>query len=349
MSSYVQTVLGPVAPDRLGVTMMHEHLLADATVLYEEPATASDKFMSRQPITIEMVNWLRYHYTNHWDNLQQGDVDIAIDEAMMFKQEGGGAIVDCSVTGMSPDPVGLARISMATGLHVVAATGFYIQPSHPATVSTMSEEELAAQMVEEITRGIKGTSVKAGIIGEIGCSWPLHPDERKVVAASAIASRQTGVAISIHPGRDEAAPMEIMDILKSAGVGVDRIIMGHLERTIFDRAKLKELAETGCYLEYDLFGQDISYYPIAPHIVRPSDVQRIETIEWLISEGHVDQIVVAHDAGAKANLTRWGGHGYGHILRVVAPWMRRRGMEERHIEAILVHNPQRALGITAGQ
>ena len=95
MSSYVQTVLGPVTPDQLGVTMMHEHLLADATVLYEEPATASDKFMSRQPITIETVNWLRYHYTNHRDNLQQGDIDIAIDEAMMFKREGGGAMVDC--------------------------------------------------------------------------------------------------------------------------------------------------------------------------------------------------------------------------------------------------------------
>ena len=349
MSSYVQTVLGPVVPDQIGVTMMHEHLLADATVLYEEPTTASDKFMSRQPITIETVNWLRYHYTNHMDNLRQGDVNVAIDETMMFKREGGGAMVDCTVTGMSPDPEGLAKISMATGIHIVAATGFYIQPSHPNEVSTMSEEELAALMVREITQGMNGTSVKAGIIGEIGCSWPLHPDELKVVGASARASRQTGAAISIHPGRDEAAPMEIMDVLKRAGVGVDRIIMGHLERTIFDRARLKELAETGCYLEYDLFGQNISYYPIAPHIARPSDAQRIETIEWLISEGHIDQIVVAHDAGAKANLTRWGGHGYGHILRVVAPWMRRRGMEEWQIEAILVHNPQRALSITAGQ
>ena len=349
MSSYVQTVLGPVVPDQIGVTMMHEHLLADATVLYEEPAAASDKFMSRQPITIETVNWLRYHYTNHMDNLRQGDVNVAIDETMMFKREGGGAMVDCTVTGMSPDPEGLAKISMATGIHIVAATGFYIQPSHPNEVSTMSEEELAALMVREITQGMNGTSVKAGIIGEIGCSWPLHPDELKVVGASARASRQTGAAISIHPGRDEAAPMEIMDVLKRAGVGVDRIIMGHLERTIFDRARLKELAETGCYLEYDLFGQNISYYPIAPHIARPSDAQRIETIEWLISEGHIDQIVVAHDAGAKANLTRWGGHGYGHILRVVAPWMRRRGMEEWQIEAILVHNPQRALSITAGQ
>ena len=349
MSSYVQTVLGPVSPDQLGVTMMHEHLLADATVLYEEPAAASDKFMSRQPITIETVNWLRYHYTNHMDNLQQGDVGVAIDEAMMFKGEGGGAIVDCSVTGMSPDPEGLARISMATGLHVVAATGFYIQPSHPATVSGMLEEDLAALMVKAITQGISGTPVKAGIIGEIGCSWPLHPDERKVVAASARASRQTGVAISIHPGRDEAAPMEIMDVLKGAGASVDRIIIGHLERTIFDRVRLKELAETGCYLEYDLFGQDLSYYPIAPHIARPSDAQRIETIEWLISEGHIDQIVIAHDAGAKANLTKWGGHGYGHILRVVVPWMRRRGIEEWQVEAILANNPQRALSITAGQ
>jgi len=51
--------------------------------------------------------------------------------------------------------------------------------------------------------------VQAGIIGEIGCSWPLHKDERKVLLAAALASKETGAAICVHPGRDETAPAKV--------------------------------------------------------------------------------------------------------------------------------------------
>ena len=70
-SSYIQTVLGPISPAEAGVTMPHEHLLSEVTCLYVEPTTASDRFMSRQPITIDNLWWLRYHYNNHLDNLRQ--------------------------------------------------------------------------------------------------------------------------------------------------------------------------------------------------------------------------------------------------------------------------------------
>ena len=82
-----------------------------------------------------------------------------------------------------------------------------------------------------------------------------------------------------------------------------------------------------------------------PHIARISDAQRIEFIEWLIYEGHINQIVLGQDAGAKVNLTKWGGHGYGHILRIVTPWMRQRGVTEQNIKAMLVDNPKRALSV----
>ena len=102
MTSQVQTVLGPINSSELGVTMMHEHLLADAAALYQAPTAPEDRRMANELITIETVNWLRYHFANHLDNLKQDDAEIAIDEAMMFKLEGGNTIVDCTVTGMSP-------------------------------------------------------------------------------------------------------------------------------------------------------------------------------------------------------------------------------------------------------
>ena len=344
-SGYIQTVLGAIDPDEMGVTMPHEHLLVDVSPLYVEPTTSSDKFMSRQPITIENLWWMRYHYNNHLDNLRLDDEQVAIEEALLYKREGGRTIVDATTIGEAPDPLGLARISRVTGLHVVAATGYYVASSHPPEVADMSEDDIAAKMIDHITRGIDDTGVRAGIMGELGCSWPLHADERKVLVAAGMTQRETGVAISIHPGRDEAAPMEIIDILTEAGAAPEKIIMGHIERTVFNLDTLKEIADTGSLIEWDLFGQDLSYYSMAPHIARPTDAQRLDQIAWLIGQGHADKVLVSHDIGGKTHLVKYGGHGYGHIMRVVVPWMRRRGFKEEDIEAMLVDNPKRALTI----
>ena len=139
--------------------------------------------------------------------------------------------------------------------------------------------------------------------------------------------------------------MDIIEVLTGAGADAGKIILGHIERTVFQRSILKKVAETGCFIEYDLFGQDLSYYSLAPHIARPSDAQRIEQIEWLIAEGYGNQVVVSHDVGGKTHLTKYGGHGYAHIMNIIVPWMRRRGFKEQHIQAMLVDNPKRALTI----
>ena len=93
-----------------------------------------------------------------------------------------------------------------------------------------------------------------------------------------------------------------MGILLEAGADPKRVIVGHLDRTIFDKKLLKNLAETGCFLEYDVFGQETSLYPAAPHIDMPNDAQRLNMLAWLISEGHGGQLLVSHDI---ARRTGW--------------------------------------------
>jgi phosphotriesterase-related protein len=41
-------------------------------------------------------------------------------------------------------------------------------------------EEMAAHMKTEIVEGCEGTGIKCGVIGEIGCSWPLEGTIKKV-------------------------------------------------------------------------------------------------------------------------------------------------------------------------
>lgn len=63
-----------------------------------------------------------------------------------------------------------------------------------------------------------------------------------------------------------------------------------------------ELASTGCYCEYDLFGMEASHYQLDSAVDMPSDAQRIERIKWLVDEGYQDQITIAHDVHTKHRL-----------------------------------------------
>ena len=147
----------------------------------------------------------------------------------------------------------------------------------------------------------------------------------------------------IHPGRDEAAPMEIIDVLNDAGADLTRTIISHLDRTVFLKETLTQIAAAGCYLEWDLFGNESSYYPPNPGIDMPSDAKRIDDIAWISSQGYGHKVVVAHDICAKHRLMKYGGHGYHYILGHVAPRMRARGLSSEAIDKILVDNPRDAL------
>ena len=342
LKGQAQTVLGVVQPEELGPTMTHEHLLIDFMCMFTPPIEASERFKAFEPVTLKNLGWVRYNPFSNKDNLEVLDEDTAISEALLYKKAGGRTIVDATTIGIGRDPLALARIARATGLNIVMGAGYYVDAVHPEEMDELTDADIANQMVEEITVGVGDTGVKAGIIGELGCSWPLTENERKVLRAGAQAQRRTGVSILIHPGRNNQAPFEILDVLAEAGADLGRVIMGHLDRTIFDVGELRELAQRGCYLEYDLFGWEISHYPLSK-MDMPSDARRIRLIKTLVDEGHASQIVVGQDVFAKHRLVRYGGHGYAHILQNIVPRMREKGIGEEDIQSILVANPARVL------
>jgi len=158
---------------------------------------------------------------------------------------------------LSRDPLALTRISRATGLNIVMGAGYYVAAAHPADMDTRSEDSI----VREVTVGVGDTGVRAGLIGEIGNTWPWTENEKKVVRAAVEAQRQTGAPLMIHPGRDQAAPTQIVELIGKQGGNLKATVMCHIERTISDERHLVDLAATGAWLEYDLFGLENSYYP----------------------------------------------------------------------------------------
>jgi phosphotriesterase-related protein len=195
-------------------------------------------------------------------------------------------------------------------------TGYYMAKTHPPEMEDWTEQQIATEFVNEIMIGAEGTGVRVGIIGEIGCSWPMAKNELKVLRAGAMAQQETGAPLMIHPGPDENAPLEIIEILRNAGADLSRTIICHMPRTLFDLTNRLKLAEAGCYLEWDLFGED-SYYHAGFGFSRilPNEPQQIDHIGELIARGYEKQILISHDICLKMRLTRYGGNGYGYILR----------------------------------
>ena len=338
----VQTVLGLVPPSELGATTTHEHLFIDFSFMYRPAQDTPSQELADAPIALENLGWIRRNYYSNRSNLQLMDLDTIIREVRKFSEVGGGAIVDATSMGIGRKPDALAQISRESSVHIIMGAGFYVAAVHPKDMDERTVEGLAREITGDIFEGVEGSGVKAGIIGEIGCTWPLAPNERKSLSAGAMAQRETGAAILIHPGRHPDAPLEILEVLANSGADLSRVIMGHLDRTVFEFDLLLSIAASGCYLEWDLFGNEGSYYPLA-EIDMPSDAQRLDFIRLIADAGYSDKIVIGQDICTKHRLVRYGGHGYGHILENIVPRMRRKGFSEDVIGAITVGNPARIL------
>ena len=338
----IHTVLGPIAPEQLGPTTTHEHLLIDFSCMWHPPAEATERARALEPVRLDNLGYVRYDPFGNQDNLLLLDEETAISEGHLYKRAGGGAIVDATTKGIGRDPLALSRISRAIGVHVVMGAGYYVAASHDDQMDGRTEDELVDEMIADLTTGVGDTGVPAGIIGELGCTWPLTDNERKVLRAGARAQRESGAAILIHPGRNDRAPDEILDVLEDAGADIARVIMGHLERTVPDVEMVVELAGRGCYLEYDLFGWESSNYPLSP-VDMPNDAQRIGYVQRLIEAGYVDRVVLAQDVCFKHRLTKYGGEGYHHILEHIVPRMRQKDISQEDIDTMITDNPARVL------
>ncbi len=334
---HVQTVRGLITSDQLGPTLMHEHLLCDIR-RPREVATGD-----RGPeIALANVWSINYGATRAPGNYVLDLPDVAITEVRAMRAAGGGSIVELTCGGLRPDPEGLRKIAEETDTHVVMGCGHYVDEYQDPANRTRSVEDFAADMVRAVTEGAWGTGVHAGIIGEIGCQAPWTDLERRVMRGAVAAQGETGAAINVHPGRHPDQPQEVAEFVRDAGGAIERIIISHIDRTIFDTHRLLRLADTGCVIEFDLFGNEHSYYPLAD-IDMPNDAVRLRMIRALIERGHLPRVVVSHDICSRTRLTAFGGHGYGHIFANVVPLMRRRGFSEAEIQAILVDNPRRLL------
>ena len=332
----VRTVRGDVPAAEIGRIAFHEHLLFDLVL-------PGGRHHVDDPLITPANRWqIDYRSNENRNNARQRDPTVAAAELTAFRADGGSLLVDQSTFGLDRNPDGLRTASATADVHVVAAAGTYVAAYLDPELLALDTAALTDRFVHEVETGLDRTTVRAGLIGEIGTSWPIEPVERRALEAAAAASRRTGAAISVHPGRDVAAPFEIVRILAGAGADLSRAVICHMDRTYPRGEHVRELLEIGVCVEWDFFGVETSHYWFGD-VELPTDLQRLRLIGDLMREGWADRILVSHDVCTCTRMTHWGGHGYGHLLRNGPELMLRAGLSTDQIDQLLRRNPLRLL------
>lgn len=331
----VRTVCGDRTSDDFQGVAVHEHLVFDLR-------PPEDRGFPDVAITPQDRWQIDYLSNATPGNACQHDAAIAAEELEAFSRDGGDLLVDQSVSGIGRDPAALRQASRASGCAVIAAAGTYTAPFLDEVTASWDIETLSQRFTAEVTTGIDATTIRAGLIGEIGCSWPLEPVERRALIAAARAAQVTGAGLSVHPGRHPRAPFEIVDILERAGADLPRVAICHMDRTYPDGVGPLELARTGVMVEWDFFGVETSHYWMGD-VELPTDRMRIRAIRAMFDAGMEDRVLISQDICTRSRLKRWGGHGYGHILRNVPTLMSLMGFTPDEIIRLTRTNPLRLL------
>ncbi|HEV8485587.1 MAG TPA: hypothetical protein VGV87_18740, partial [Blastocatellia bacterium] len=337
--SKVMTIDGPVPASSLGVTLTHEHIFSDIGCYVTPPRTDVQKHMhSHQDLTIEMLGEIRRDVTVFTHLLRVDDADLVIEELADYKAAGGQTLVEVSTT-MKPQRVAmLPDVARSTGVTIVRGCGYYIQESHPPEVAEHDVDWLTDKLISVITQGFGNTGIRPGVIGEIGMSQPVYPDEWKVLAAACKAQKKTGLSLMIHPffgARSRIAP-EVATFVLRQGVDPGKVCMSHMDGNM-DVEYQARVAELGVYIAFDTFGVE-TYYDSLEYNHDCHDSEREELLIQLIDKGYLRQLLISQDCGLRIYLRRYGGYGYSHILRHIVPSLKHRGLDDETLRRLLVSN-----------
>lgn len=256
--------------------------------------------------------------------------DETVQEFKQLYELGVRNVIDVTADGMGRNVDYVNQVAKLTGINIVQATGYYKEPFLPEYVYTMTIEELANKMIQEINNGIGESTTRAGVIGEIGTSnKSFEPLEKKVFEAACIAAKVTGSVISTHTTLSTMA-LEQADFFIERGMDPSKIIIGHQD-LLGDFDQICKLIDQGFYVGFDTIGKN-NYFP---------DEQRAEILYKLQESNRINHVCVSLDITRKSNMQYQGGIGYSYLFTDFIPMMKKKGVTDVSIQMMLIDNPKR--------
>lgn len=316
----VMTVLGPVSPEELGPTYMHEHVIVDNSFSGNDPRKKFD------------------------------EEDVMAWEMKDVYRAGGRTVVDCTCQGLSPDPAALARISRASGVNVIASVGLYRNIVYPDYVAAESADQIAKRLIDACENGIGDTGVRPGMLAEFASHDPEDADSQghdpggsvgqsteKAFRAAARAQVATGLPVTTHCWVGIGADWEI-GIFREEGADLSKIVIGHVGASRPDMDHARWILDQGVNVGIDAIG-----YGERDGFVDFFEHEKAQLAKTFVEWGHIGQVTVSLDMTRKYHLKKYGGHGFAFLLDCFAPLLREVGLSDGQVGHILVKNPKRIL------
>jgi phosphotriesterase-related protein len=320
-SRTVNTVLGPVPADDLGVVAIHEALLSvvpGAEHAYDIPFDRAEIF------------------------------ETLAKKLTEFRDAGGGTIVDSTGMFHGRDVRMYEALSRSTGVHIVASTGmgpednlggYFLTPqTNPPT--PWPAERFADLFAREITEGMVVPRVErrgaAGLVATAATRAGMTPTDESLFRGAARTALATGVAVSLCYGADASKDLRVV---LDEGLPGDRVVVGDLDRTDAVAAGWPTaVAESGAYVAIDHVGLDDDDEFV-------TDADRAALVAELVGAGHADRVLLSCNAIGVAK-----GHPpydlpYAHALTAFAPLLTKHGVSDEDIQRLLVANPRDLLTV----
>ncbi|HWQ75890.1 MAG TPA: amidohydrolase family protein, partial [Syntrophomonas sp.] len=317
----INSLTGPIDTRDLGYTLMHEHIL--------------------------IANHTMRKVCPDWLNRQQF-VEYAVKYIKRAKAHGVKTIVDMTTFQLGRDVDIMKEVAEKAEIQVIACTGFHW--FEELCLMDKSVDYMAEILINDIEKGMEGTDIKASVIKACTDKFGINEYNSRLLKASAIAQKATGVPISTHAcgslGYDQTLFFE------QEGIDMHKLIIGHVGDTD-DLDFLKKIARKGCYLGLDRFGVDTRH----PEML--SLEKRINTTLSLCEDGFIKSLVLSHDASClidywegqsnlrspweltyKTNLDEFKFQ-FDYISRFVLPELKNGGMTDDQINEMLIETPRR--------
>ena len=307
---FVQTMTGPVPVGRLGTTLMHEHVL----------------------------------YGVIPDQLRDVSVQLAVELLREAGAAGIRTIVDLTPTR---DIALYQQIARQVPVQIIASTGSYVFERTPAYLQQMNEEQMYERIVREVTEGIDGTKVRAGIIKVAGVRPELTPWEQTAFRAAARAQRHMGTPIGTHA---IFGAREQFDLLTRSGADPSRCFFSHIEASFAKKHQTREqlseyliaIAREGGSLLFNNFGFEFD---------TPWE-DLVFLMRSLCEKGYSHKVFASVDCNwewtegrqvfeQEANHPATARRSYAYMMLEAVPELRQAGFSAADIHTFLVENPAR--------
>ena len=300
----IDTVLGEIKADRLGLTYIHEHILT-MPPLWRIQADPDYVLDSEEKIVRELE---------------------------LFRNAGGRTIVDATAIDYGRDVRGVLAVAKRVDVNILMVTGFNRGDYEKELLEGKTISKIEAIMQRDMEEGIDGTSVKACAV-KLGTSYNLiRPEEEIVARAAARVQKKKGIPLMTHTTLGTMA-LEQLDILEEEGADLTKVAISHIDQNL-DVKLHKKIVQRGAYVIYD-GPSKIKYAP---------DSQRIEILNSLVDAGYQNNIMISGDMGRRSYLKAYGGGpGFEFLLTKFVPRLSEEGWDDSLIDQVFVRNPARYL------